>query len=386
MATFTKRIGLNSDMLRDQYVSARTPNWIADYNASSFSVQTEEELFPGEWYGGIYNGSFRFQGVTIPPGSVITSAKITFTDSYSGGGSQTINEKIIGVDEDDTATQVISPIDDARTRTHTTAVVDWDMTFTMSVGTDRDTSDISTIIQEIIDRAGWADGNDIGIYIYDDGTTNGVSYGFENSDGSYADAPILTIEYNPPSSPSLSPSLSSSATPSSSSSRSPSSSVSPSASVSASPSASVSPTPSPANKFYGLKVAKSGKNALTAQNPFDFIFNSDYGTLKYFQKLSTTIQIDGTVGDFAGTVALNHNLGYYPFAEVFVRVAVNAPPTSSDNFHYVPFFGAGATTTFAANFRLTTTQIILYAEFNGIPTSVWYFEFIVFLHKNNLRL
>ena len=383
MATFTKRIGLNSDMLRDQYVSQRTPNWIADYNASSFSVQTEEELFPDEWYGGIYNGSFRFQGVTIPPGSVINSAKITFTDSFSGGGSQTINEKIIGVDVDDMATQVISPVDDARTRTHTTAVVDWDLTFTMSVGTDRDTSDISSIIQEIIDRPGWADGNDIGIYVYDDGTTLGVSYGFENSDNSYADAPILTIEYTPPTSPSASPSLSPSSTPSSSVSRSPSASQSPSASPSLSPSISSSLSPSLVDKFFGLRVAKEGKNVLTAQNPFDFIFNSDYGTLKYYSKQTAQITINGSTGDFAGTATINHNLGYYPFVEVYVNVYIGS---SDGTYEYCPFTGAGASVAYSANFRITTTGIVLYGEFTGVSSSVWVFDFIVFIYKNNLQL
>lgn len=131
-------------------------------------------------------------------------------------------------------------------------------------------------------------------------------------------------------------------------------------------------------------VAKPNVDAVrSTQEPQLYKFHSDYGTLKYAQKETEIITIDGGAGDFAGRGTIDHNLGYYPYVEVYVRVYIGSP---SGDYQYVPFAGAGATVLYSANYRITTTQVVLYAEFNGVSSSTWTFDFIVFIFKNNLQL
>lgn len=379
MATFTKRISANLEAISDKYNSHWSPTWIAESSiygeSGQIGVFTETEDFPGEWSGGVRNASYRFTNITIPQGSVITSAYITYVRGSGSSNTFNFNYKYIGVDEDDTGTLTSS--DTCRTRTHTTASVDWD--FTLSPGSSGDiiySPDISNIIQEIIDRVGWTSGNDLGLYLFNDGTSaqNYFDYRYYSSYPTLA--PLLTIEYETGGSPSPSPSPSLS--PSSSISSSISPSLSASLSVSLSPSSSISPT-LPPGEYIGLKIAKVGFNVLTEDEPFNFIFNSKYGTLKYFTKQSIQISFDASTLDISAKGEYAHNLGYYPYVEVYVSVNGGA-------YEYCPYFGAGATVFYSANYKITTDKITVYGEINGVSTSTWTFDFIVFIFKNNLNL
>ena len=420
MATFTKRISANLEGLSDKYNSHWSPTWIAEsatYGESGqIGVFAEWEWW-GEWNGGIRNTSWRFTNITIPQGATITSAKITFSRIVGGGSSHTINYKFVGVDEDNTGALTVS--DTCRTRTHTTAAVDWDVTIPPGdIGSTYDSVDISSVIQEIINRGGWSSGNALGIYLYDDGTTEEEYFSYMYYSSYPDDAPLLTIEYvassasasesRSPSisesrSISLSPSLSGSASPSPSSSESPSPSLSPSpsssislspsvsesrspsVSESASPSLSPSPSstpsasPSPIAPFFGLKIAKPRINVLNTDTPHELIFSSDYGTLKYLSKHAINISFDAGDGDISASGSYSHNLNYYPYCEVFVSV-------NGGNYQYCPFAGAGATVMYAATYIITETGISVYGMINGVSGSVWTFDFLVFLYKNNLNL
>lgn len=346
----------------------------------------------------------RFQNVTIPQGSIINSAKITFY--FSGGSANGANTNIYGIDEDNTA----SFSSDPRSRTKTTAVVTWDFS-APSLNSSFDTSDISSVIKEIVDRGGWSSGNALGIRIEDDGSTFGQDA--DSYEKNTLTCALLTVDYtvvSPSSSPSASPSPSSSQSPSSSPSASPSAtpsessspsrspsqtpspspslspSLSPSASESRSPSLSPSASPSPSPEpleFFGLKVAKDNENALETDEPEDFKFHSDYGTLKYFTKQEINLEIDANNGDIGCKGSYEHNLGYYPFVEVFVRVYIGTP---SDGYQYCPFAGAGATVLYDANFIITESKIEVYGQINGVSSSTWSFDFLIFVYKNDLQL
>lgn len=331
MGAFSKRIDDGND---DGYGGGAS--WFPSFNI----IQT------GEGGLGDSNVGLRFTGVTLLPGVVVTDARITLY--FSGGSNNNQNLKVYGIDEDNTA----SLSSDPRARAHTSAAVDWDFTGA-SLGTTKTTPDLSAIVQEIIDRGGWSSGNAMGFLIEDDGST--FAHSWDSYEGSTIHAALLEITY---------------------SGSSPSASQSPSSSPSPSPSASLPPGET------RLLVAKPGKNALTSLNPTDFIFHSGFGTLKYFAKVSKTLTIDGAAGDFAARDTYDHNLGYYPYAEVYVRVYIGSP---SGNYEYVPFAGAGATVLYSANYRITESQIILYGEFNGVSSSTWTFDFLIFLYKNNLN-
>lgn len=334
MSTFTKRI--DSD-IRDLW------DW---YDGS---WHTSADLERAGNLGGVLSGvSLRFIGVTIPAGSVISSAKITFRSTNTKSNS-TLVLIIHGVDEDNTAEYTTSPISDARTRTHTSASVAWSGAVSWTSGNDYDSPDITAIIQEIIDRGGWSSGNAIGISIQDNGSGSSEYINPRDYASDSATCALLTIEYTSPSpsvSPSVSESVSVSASPSPSvgsspsSSESASSSLSPSTSISASPSVSASlsislspslsvspslsesasPSASIAPPFFGLKIAKLGYDAISEEDPDNLIFSSDYETLKYYASGTINHAVNEADNTLYQTKSfVSHDLGYYPFFEVYVK-------------------------------------------------------------------
>lgn len=313
--------------------------------------------------GGAVNGALRFTSVTIAQGTTIQSADLRFSVGVKGASTGNIKYKIYGIDEDNNGDFSGSPM--GRSKTDAVTTEERDLEF-IAVD-DFLSSGVTAIVQEIVNRAGWSSGNAMGFILEDNGSPD-TAWIYDSQPGASCQL-VITL---------ASPSASISPSPS----RSPSASISPTASASVSPSSSPSPSRGIGDKAV-LRVAKPGVNVLTNQLPHKFIFSSDYGTLKYFQKTTTQIQIDGSTGDFAGTTTVTHSLGYYPFVEVFVRVYIGSP---AGDYEYCPFFGSGASVAYSANFKITTTGIVLYAEFNGVSASVWNFDFIVFVYKNNLLL
>lgn len=335
----------------DEYTKAGTRTWAGQ-------VQ-----FGDDSYWGDNIACVRFNNITIPNSATISSAYITFI--ASGTSAYQYYLKIYGVDEDDTADFSSDPTG----RTKTTAAVDWDQNG-WSSGTSYNTPSITSIVQEIVDRAGWSSGNDMGFFVQDDGGSSHTvdMYDYQDSGENHA---VLTINYSGASA-SLSPSAS------------PSSSVSPSLSKSLSVSSTPSASPSPLNPFYAMKIAKPGINVLLTQEPYDLVFSSDYGTLKYFTKQAVNIDIDANVDDVAATGSYTHNLNYYPYTEVYVKVWIDDP--SLYNYNYCPFFNSGATVEYNATFTITKTAINVYAEIIGMSTSLWNFDFLIFVFKNDLQL
>ena len=137
---------------------------------------------------GSITAGLRFTNVTIPQGATIVSAKITFTATATDG--DTVDTEIFGVDEDDTASFSSDPTG----RAQTTASAFWDIAGTTAEA-EYDTSSLTSVVQEIVDRAGWASGNDMGFLIEDDASTNGKQLTFYGYDSSTAKAPLLTIVY-----------------------------------------------------------------------------------------------------------------------------------------------------------------------------------------------
>lgn len=368
-ATFTKRIDSGIRDLWDRYQDGSWETRTGGGLLGKFADAPSGDV--------TYNLSLRFTGITIPQGATIISAKITFT-SVSGVTSQVLNYRITGVDEDNAGEFGTSPIDDARTRTHTTAYASWSPTLTLSIGSTYDTADFTSVIQEIVDRGGWSSGNALAIYIYDNATSTGNVVSQENYEDDSNKAPLLTIEYDDGGSPSPSPS------PSLSISRSPS--LSPSLSISATPSLSVSRSPSPSpmpTEQLCLKIAKRNVNVLTNSDVQNLVFDSTKGSLKYFtiNTVDVTVKSNSTDLDIAAKETITHNLGYYPDAEVYMK-------TPSGDYIRCPAVMAGASATFKGDFQIKENTIDFYAENSGYPTfsSNQTYTFIYFIFKNNLHL
>lgn len=129
-------------------------------------------------------------------------------------------------------------------------------------------------------------------------------------------------------------------------------------------------------------VAKPTFNALTELDPRNLKFSSDYGTLKYFAKINqiATFTANGIV--ISARQIYTHNLGYYPYVDGFVRVYIGAP---SGDFEPAPFFGSGAAVAYNAGIIVKENTIEMYGEINGVSVDTWNFEFLLFLHRNDLE-
>lgn len=189
----------------NRQVAASVDNCKCAWNSSASSWVFD--LGPADYVHAGYRGYYRnkagtgmrFTNSTIPKGSTITSAYFTMT-CYVSRSNTTVNSKIHGEDVDDAAQ--FSNLADYQGRPRTTAEVNWDSIPAWTLDTEYNSPEIKTIIQEIIDRAGWSSGNALVIFWddHDDRSTHnddtnreGYSY-----DGSSTKAPKLHIEYTEP--------------------------------------------------------------------------------------------------------------------------------------------------------------------------------------------
>ncbi len=129
----------------------------------------------------------RLISVTIPKDATIVSATITLR--HDSNQSDTVLAKMNGIDEDDTANFSSNPI----SRDLTTAQVNTSIP-TLSFE-DYTYPDISTIVQEIVNRAGWSSGNAMGFILNNNSTGANGSRIFETYDGTPAQAALLEVEY-----------------------------------------------------------------------------------------------------------------------------------------------------------------------------------------------
>jgi hypothetical protein len=132
----------------------------------------------------------RFTNVDLPPGAIITNAHIQFTvDQVSTGASALV---IRGQDSNDAA-GFVAASRDVSSRPVTDASVFWtpaDWTVRGAAGADQRTPDLVAVVQEIVDRAGWAALNDMAFLISGSGTRTARAF-----DSRPEAAPLLHIEY-----------------------------------------------------------------------------------------------------------------------------------------------------------------------------------------------
>jgi hypothetical protein len=120
-------------------------------------------------------------------------------------------------------------------------------------------------------------------------------------------------------------------------------------------------------------ISKSGVNALTSTNPNDRIYDSQFGTLKYFNQGISQITI-GSATPAAGvtavyeTVLATHNLGYYPFFTGNQEYSVDDPGTA----YIMPLMFASAGFWMYDMLYVTTTQLIFRREFGSAFGAITY--------------
>lgn len=126
----------------------------------------------GENAGVEYSSAIRFTNVAIPQGALVHSAIIRLEQHTVFGATTNCNIRIRGEDADNAVTFVNYANWLARVRT--TAYVDQSISIAWVNNTFYNLVDISSIIQEIVNRPGWVSGNNLVIFIDNNGSDAGA--------------------------------------------------------------------------------------------------------------------------------------------------------------------------------------------------------------------
>ena len=166
-----------------------TSGWGSPSNSGTSIVvgSADNESWPN--YFTHYLGFFRFQNITIAQGATISSAYFKpYKSSYAS-----VPLVINGIDADNALAP--SAGSDLAASNFTSANVSW----SSSVGFGQQTSsDIKTIIEEIVSRAGWSSGNAMMLAVVTSAGSYAGQYNWQASSYDYSsasEAAELVIEY-----------------------------------------------------------------------------------------------------------------------------------------------------------------------------------------------
>ncbi|MBT8201357.1 MAG: metallophosphoesterase, partial [Acidimicrobiia bacterium] len=132
----------------------------------------------------------RFGDVSVPQGAIITSATVQFQSADPALGAASL---VIEAQAADDASVFAGTSFDISTRPRTVAAVSWnppDWVDDRLAGLGQRTPDLTSIIQEVVDRPGWNSGNGLSLIVSGSGTRPAVAF-----DGDPTAAPELRIEY-----------------------------------------------------------------------------------------------------------------------------------------------------------------------------------------------
>jgi hypothetical protein len=130
----------------------------------------------------------RFTGVTIPQGATITRAYVQFTTDENGKNATSL---VIRAESSDNSAAIATTAFNISSRPRTTASTAWSPPKWQGVGTAgpaQQTPDLSAVMQELVNRPGWATGNALMIIVTGSGRRTAES--FEGGP-----RPVLHVEY-----------------------------------------------------------------------------------------------------------------------------------------------------------------------------------------------
>ena len=132
----------------------------------------------------------RFQKVPVPPGAVITSAYVEFT-GYAAVSTAT--SLMIQGQAHDNAPVFTTATKNLSNRVKTTASAAWTSMPAWVANGVYHSPDLSAVVQEVVDRAGWVQNNALVLLVTGTGNRSAYSY-----NGGAAKAPLLHLAYSVP--------------------------------------------------------------------------------------------------------------------------------------------------------------------------------------------
>ena len=186
----TSRINLKSDDVEERMNTGSTNGAVdLDGDTSTKALQMYR-AYGGSttdlnWWG------LRFQNVDVPEGATITSADITFR-AIADSGATTSSMTLWGQADDSPVTFTTANFN-VSSRAKTTASAAWSVP-SWTAGSDYVTPDLADVIQEIVDRPGWAAKNAIAILGQTTVQQNRSATSFDSTNGASL-APQLEVCY-----------------------------------------------------------------------------------------------------------------------------------------------------------------------------------------------
>ncbi len=175
--TFEKRVAAGSDDAEER-------------DSGNVSLNSSDLELVEDGSRGAQTVGVRLTGIDIPAGATITEAWIQYqVDNTDSGATDLIIQGEAGANPP----TFINSTNNISNRSRTSAQVAWSpapWTTSGEAGPDQQTSDLSSIIQEMIDLPGWTQGNAIVIITTGTGERTADSY-----NGNPSAAPLLHIKY-----------------------------------------------------------------------------------------------------------------------------------------------------------------------------------------------
>ena len=167
------------------------PPGYMDFTSSDIEFTTDKDT-GGGYSGGTQKIGMRFNTLNVPRGATITNAYIILraeTADSPNTNTSTTSLTLRGQAADNPTT-FTSTAYDITNRSTTAASVAWTPT-SWTTGSDYNSPDLKAIVQEIVNRSGWASGNSMAFIITGSGSRTAESW-----NGTGTNQPRLVIEYS----------------------------------------------------------------------------------------------------------------------------------------------------------------------------------------------
>jgi len=145
-------------------------------------TSTTLNLSNEDWIGA------RFTNITIPQGAYIISAYVAFTANNADAGN--FSTTVYGEAADSSSVFTTSS-SNISSRSRTSAAVFWSDPGNWKAGDVINTAELKAVVQEIVNRSGWASGNNLSVLVQKNQSNRRV-YSY---DGNASQAPLLHVEY-----------------------------------------------------------------------------------------------------------------------------------------------------------------------------------------------
>ena len=167
---------------RNNDVEETLSNGSVVFNSSDIELGNDDRGYGKQRVG------LRFQGLNIPQGATIVSAYLEFVVDETNSSAANI---VINAESADNALAFTTKNNDVRNRPLTSTAIAWDIPAWNTIGKVKQSPDISSILQKIVDRSGWRANNSMVFVIQGSGKRTAESY-----EGKSSAAPLLHVEYS----------------------------------------------------------------------------------------------------------------------------------------------------------------------------------------------